>query len=59
VSFAATSSGRACCAGGRRPATRGWQAHGAELPDDYDDDLEDVPPVVFFCPVCAEREFRC
>ena len=38
---------------------RGWQAHRTELPADFeeDDDLKDVPPVVFFCPECAEREF--
>ena len=37
---------------------RGWQAHRAELPPEYeDDDLQDVPAVVFFCPECAEREF--
>ena len=37
---------------------RGWQAHCAELPAEYEDDgLQDVPPVVFFCPDCAQREF--
>ena len=30
----------------------GWEAHLADLDDDGQDE------VVFYCPVCAEREFR-
>jgi len=44
----------ACSECGRRADTdaRGWQGHLVEA--DEDDDTEEV---VFFCPLCAAREF--
>ena len=35
-----------------RKNAQGWEAHLADLDDDGQDE------VVFYCPVCAEREFH-
>jgi len=37
-------------------AAEGWRAYRTDLAESADDDT--VPAVVFYCPACAEREFR-
>jgi hypothetical protein len=40
--------------------SRGWRAYRTELPPEAeaeDPTAQDVPPVVFYCPTCAELEF--
>jgi len=39
------------------PGERGWRAFRTDLPAGVDDGGDDDPRVVFYCPVCGEREF--